>query len=127
MAIKSNVRLHVQMSGDLTVDNVYNMENPNCPGVVFFQVIPGGSWYEIFNPLPLPGTVLSGLVIIPPRDNPYVYNLVTDINGQVQQSAVLFHPTNPSLFSIRDIPFPLKLSHNAGNPAIKVTFQFIWI
>jgi len=127
MAVYSSVRIHLQLSGDITADMVYNMENPAAAGIIFTQVIIGGEFNVIFNPMPIPGIILQGLMVIPPKDNIYFYNLVTDYPGapSVQQSWVVFHPTKPSIFSISNILFPIKLSHNGG-VGHDVPFTFIW-
>ena len=129
MSVYSTLRIHLTFSGDFTADVVYNMENPNSPGIVFYQPIIGAQFTTIFNPLPLPGTILTGLIIIPPRTNTHIYNLVTDVpggGGGIQQSMVVFHPTNPSIFSISDVILPIKISHN-GPLGYDPVFQFIWI
>jgi len=127
MAILSSVRIHLQFSGDIEADMVFNLENPNAPGIIFTQVITGGEWVEIFNPMPIPGKLLQGLMVIPPKDNIYWWNLVTDYPGSpaIQQSWVVFHQTKPSVFSINDILFPIKLSHGGG-VGKNIPFTFVW-
>jgi hypothetical protein len=127
MAINASVRIHLQLSGDITADMVFNMDNPTAAGIIFTQVVTGGIFNPIFNPLPIPGVILSGLMIIPPRDNIYFYNLVTDYPGspEIQQSWVVFHPTKPSVFSISNILYPIKISHNGGT-GHDIPFTFIW-
>jgi len=121
MSTRSIVRIHIQLLGDFNADQVYHMENPNSPAVVFFQSIPPGATVNvIFNPLPLPGVILSGLIIIPPRDNTYIYSMSS---GGLPSSNI-YHPTNPSIFSMNAINMPLQIQHAGPTP---ITFQFIWV
>jgi hypothetical protein len=125
MPSTANVQIHINTTGDVNLDQVYNLkENPSSVAMVFTQLVGGnpGGGIVIFNPFPLPGYVLGGLLIVPPRDNVYAWG--TSFGPFAAN--VLYHPAAPVWLAFQDVPLQPEIYH-MGPPTTMVPFTFIWI
>jgi len=126
MSTRSIIRIHLQMLGDFNADQVYHVENPNSPAVVYTQVVIGGSYQPVVNPMPIDGTIMNGIIVVPPRDNIHRYNIILEGNQGPDNATIVYHPTAPSVLSMVEIiRGPMLISHN-GPAGFKIPFTFIW-
>jgi len=126
MATTANIQIHISTTGDVVLDQIYNLkENPSSIASVITQPVGGnpGGGVIIMNPfVGNPGFILGGLLVVPPRDNIHSWFMAFGPTG----GAVHYHPAAPSWFSWKDMPIQPEIAHN-GPPELMLPFTFIWI
>jgi hypothetical protein len=124
MPSRSNVSIRLKSDGDVVLDQLVNAkENTSSPSFVFPQHFPGGVSTVVENPCSLLAVgeyAISGILIVPPRDNTYPYALST----LPAPPSLLYHPTNPMFITLISLGVPLYLYHDSPTPLV---FTFFWI
>ena len=124
MGSVSNVSVRFTSYGDVVLDQlIAARQNEHSPSVVYLQSFPPGVSTRVIDPfvnlVPSGTYLVNGLIVLPPRDNTYMYSLTTS----VAPIGLLFHPTNPAYFPVMQMPL-IYLYHSAPK---ELHFQFFWI